>query len=1345
MQKRFYRVLCLCFISYPLAQGFAVNYTWNITTGGDWSVAGNWTPAGGPPDSGADSVEFLSAITGPATITLINPPTSPLAFSFTFNSAQSYTIGTSANPGPLQIIGGINAFIDVVSGTHTIAADVKIGSGAPSGSAFVVLSGAGVLNISGNISDIANPVIPGVSINMPGGTLNLTGTNTYTGGTSIFAGTLSGNTLGLQGIIDVTGSSAIVNFAQASSGTFTGSCTGTVGSLQVNASGQTITFTGNNSGFSGTTAIGSSTTLNVGAANSLPTGTVTMASDSILQAGVVFSSADSIALLGASTFDAKSFQMTLSGPITGSSPLTLQGTGASSITFSGNNSLFSGQTNISGTTLIIGAANNVGTGLINMTSGTVQIGSSPLTFTLSPNFTLNAANTFNLNGASNTITLSGNIGGSGSFTVLGGGTLILSGTNSYNGGTTVNSSTLTGNTTSLYGAINLTGTSPVPTLNFNQTTTGTYSGNLSSTGSAATVNVSSPGQIITFTGTNSGFIGTTNIQGTTTLNIGGAAALPPGPLTMAAGSTLQAGVSFSSSSASAITLTGSDTFDSQSFTMTLSRPITGSGSFTKIGTGTVILAGINNYSGTTTVSAGTLQGNASLPSLQGNISIAGGASLVFNETSTGTYSGNLSGAGSLVVQGGSTLIMNGNNNPSFTGPTTMNSSTTLQLASSTALGTGTVTLSTGILQSGTANLLLPNTITVTGTSNTIDTNGNSMTLSGVIQGSGGGFTKTGAGTLFVTGTSNTYSGGTIVNQGTLQGSSSTLQGAFTITSPGQLTFNQTTIGTSAIPISGNGNLTVQGGSTLTMTGNSSTFTGTAQVINSSTLIMNGNLQGGAVTVAAGSVLGGSGTIGGGSTILGQLAPGVGGSGTLSVNGALTFSGTPSFLVTFTPTTSGSVVATGLATLAGNVIATPNIGSSFFGASKTYTILTASSLAGTFNPSVISTSPLFTGSLSYTPTNVLLTILASQPFLSFPFANANERAVGNNIDAIGLAGTILPDMTAVIDALAGQSIAEVNKALDQMHPAALSAFAEIQAELGGQLLSLFHRAPTLICACNRPNRIWAQPFGDWLKVKDRGIEIGFWTKTRGVAFGYDRQFFDCWTVGVGGAWNSSTVKWFIDRGYAYVSGLYGSLYTDLLLGDFYFGSSIYAGKDWYSTVRHIRFTTVDRQARSMSSGVDVAGQVTGAYFFGTPACLLYPYATLDCLYLQNGSFSERGANSLNLHVDEYTSTTLRLETGAAFQWSDKNAAGTFCISPLVAMGYVWEKPYRDHYESTFKGQTISFKTLGWHEAWNLFNLRFGLKLTYRCIYLDSQYIGDAAMDDHAFLLNQRANFRLGINF
>ena len=98
--------------------------------------------------------------------------------------------------------------------------------------------------------------------------------------------------------------------------------------------------------------------------------------------------------------------------------------------------------------------------------------------------------------------------------------------------------------------------------------------------------------------------------------------------------------------------------------LTLSGARSGTGGLIKSGTGTLTLSGANTYSGGTTVSAGTLQGNTT--SLQGGI--VNNAAVIFNQTAAGTYAGAMSGTGSLTKIGAGTLTLSGAN--TYSGGTT---------------------------------------------------------------------------------------------------------------------------------------------------------------------------------------------------------------------------------------------------------------------------------------------------------------------------------------------------------------------------------------------------------------------------------------------------------------------------------------------------------------------------------------------------------------------------------------------------------------------------------------------------------------------------------------------------
>ena len=127
--------------------------------------------------------------------------------------------------------------------------------------------------------------------------------------------------------------------------------------------------------------------------------------------------------------------------------------------------------------------------------------------------------------------------------------------------------------------------------------------------------------------------------------------------------------------------------------------------------------------------------------------------------------------------------------------------------------------------------------TLSGTGGTVDlgsgaltvTQGTGASYAGVITGSGS-LTKTGAGTLTLTGT-NDYTGGTTVSDGTLAGTTDSLQGD--ILDNANVTFDQNTNGSYSGALTGSGSLTKNGNGTVTLLGSNNYGGGT--IVNGGTL------------------------------------------------------------------------------------------------------------------------------------------------------------------------------------------------------------------------------------------------------------------------------------------------------------------------------------------------------------------------------------------------------------------------------------------------------------------------------------------------------------------------------
>ncbi|MCB1106013.1 MAG: autotransporter-associated beta strand repeat-containing protein, partial [Cephaloticoccus sp.] len=279
---------------------------------------------------------------------------------------------------------------------------------------------------------------------------------------------------------------------------------------------------------------------------------------------------------------------------------------------------------------------------------------------------------------------------------------------------------------------------------------------------------------------------------------------------------------------------------------------------TKNGTGTLTLTGANTYTGGTTINAGILSTNS--------IANGGASSGIGNSTNA---------ANRLIINGG-TLRYTG-------GATTTNRRFTIGTNGATIDGSGTGTLkftdASAITLTGTNTA---RTLTLTGTNTSYYNDGN--TIAGVLADNGTGATslvKDGTGTWQLSG-SNTYTGTTTINAGTLQlGSNNTLSDSTNviINSGGTLQLNSITDTVGSL--TGDGTLFLQGGTFTTNTAANTTFSGTIsdtygnfRKAGTGDLTLSGNNTFGGITyIDGGTLIAASSTALGGSTSGNQIANG----------------------------------------------------------------------------------------------------------------------------------------------------------------------------------------------------------------------------------------------------------------------------------------------------------------------------------------------------------------------------------------------------------------------------------------------------------------------------------------
>ena len=560
-------------------------------------------------------------------------------------------------------------------------------------------------------------------------------------GSTITFGTAGAITANVNAQIDSLLNANSLALAFAGAGNMTVSNAITNGAALTKSGAGTLTLAGTN-GFTaatinGGTIAGGTLTLNSGAT------ALTSSATSAVNSNVTITTA-------AGTITSNAGTLTLGGTLNaGGLALTFAGAGNTTVT----NAIASGTTltKSGGGTLTLSGANTY-TGVTTVSGGVLQIGNAGITGTLGTgNVTLTSPGNLTFNRTDAAYTYGGIISGTGSLTQAGAGTTTLTGNNSFTGATTVSAGKLS--VVATYTANWKSSVAIAAGATFNWNVTGLRgiadtAGNFNITG-AGLFTVSGTGRQLFSNGNPVVHIymdagGQIDVQNTSILELGYGDNGMGGNL---ASLNVNTGASYRNSDASAVVdaLTGGgvvgNAYSANPFVLTVgasntlnnaaygvsSNTATFSGvikdeegyngqtagagtvtAITKTGTGTQIFSGASTYTGVTTLTGGIL-----------SVATIG----------NGGVSGNLGKATNAATK----LVFNGG---------------TLQYTGATASTNRSFTINAGKTA-------------------TFDITTNNLTISGASTNTNGALTKTGAGTLTLSGT-NLHTGATTVSAGTLQ-------------------------------------------------------------------------------------------------------------------------------------------------------------------------------------------------------------------------------------------------------------------------------------------------------------------------------------------------------------------------------------------------------------------------------------------------------------------------------------------------------------------------------------------------------------------------------------------------
>ena len=1239
-------------------------------------------------------------VTGPGALSMAGGGTLALNASNGYTGGTVITGGTVAagnanalGAGALSLGGGgggSNAVLSVnVTGTVlNVGGDITL-----SGNTIIMLAGSGT-----NVNSVAS--LGGISLSGANNTIVLSGVlnaTTYTynllSGTSLSgvnAGSITlsnavfGNLAFGSTVISGTNSytftnnatslelvmTNLANFSWSAGAKGNWDTNGVSTNWVMNGSGDRVAFVASNN------AIFTNAT----------TGTVTNTGG--VASGVTVANSTGTVALGGGTVTASTLVMNGSGALVVSNALNVAGgftasAGSSSLLFS-NNTIGGGISLSGGARLIAGYNGSLGSGVLGIAGGTFAPASKATN--LANPIVLGSGVDIITNAGS--LTLGGAITGSGVLTKAGVGVLTLTGANTnYGGSFAVNAGTLAGNADSLHGDIALAGNTTK--VLFNQTGNGEYSNNITGGGAVAITVVTPPN-------TNASTLllsGNNSYNGGTTIT---------GYVAGYAGSSLRG----------TIVNNGRVTFLNTNVASYVGN-MSGTGAFVMGGSGTVVLIGTNTYKGGTTVRTNaTLAGNVT--SLQGNITNNG--TVAFNQASTATYKGIVSGSGALVMNGIGNLSLGGLN--TYSGGTFVTAGT---LSGSVVNIPGAITLANNATiafnQAGTAIETNP----ISGTGNLVKLGTGDLTL-GATNNTYTGTTTVSAGTLvFTNGSSISNLGGSLVNNANL-----VLNTPFS--SPG--TFGGTLSGGKTAVLSKLGNGSV------TLAGDNSAYLGTISITAGG--IAASNLGTGALklagtttspvftsTKASGALNAGSITLGGNSTLaLANAATSIASSGTVTITGInfIALSGTWNVgtwaLLTGTKLTgtgvaglrfTGDTLGGGTATLGTSGAFTTNgFKYTFFTNATSVELTVANAIspasrmrvaAGEIRPAIL-TLPAPTPTPTPQPNYAAYAQNANQvqvatALTSFQSATTgDEKVIAGNLNTLasngalpGAFNAIMPSLyqslTTVAFNLANAQNMELAQRLWGLRVAgegfSMNGFADNTPMLEGQGDGKSFKDPSKDIL--RPGAashwgMFADANGIFANANSGNMLPGYNAQSGGITTGLTYKWNESFGTGIYAGYEGTYAKYsggssLIDNSVRFgVFATYGQKDAKGEALGFYANALAGGGYNNYSVTRNIAFPGVTRTANSSPGAGELDSMLGGGYDLRKGNFTYGPTASLQYTYLGVNPVNETGAQSLNFSSGGWNNSSMLSSVGAhaAYNWQ---ARPNILVVPQVSLSWQHE--------------------------------------------------------------------------
>lgn len=257
--------------------------------------------------------------------------------------------------------------------------------------------------------------------------------------------------------------------------------------------------------------------------------------------------------------------------------------------------------------------------------------------------------------------------------------------------------------------------------------------------------------------------------------------------------------------------------------------------------------------------------------------------------------------------------------------------------------------------------------------------------------------------------------------------------------------------------------------------------------------------------------------------------------------------------------------------------------------------------------------------------------------------------------------------------------------------------------------------------------WIQQSGGYIKQKHQHHNVGFSDRSFLTAAGLDTLVKDGFLVGVAGALGRDYIHWNKNRGKGRISNYLVSVYGSWLPcgGKGYVDMATYMNSHRNASSRKIDFPGFSAVAKQHHWSTDFSLALKGGYTVDLPYRFsAEPFVQFGYAWLNNGRTKEHGAPGLNMHIRSRSSQYATAGTGVEVAYL--HACQDWMLRPALSVGYeMYNRTQgKSGLRANIAGLPASFVVTGNQSTQNLFNGKVTVTALKKSgFYVNAYYNGD----------------------